>query len=597
MHIFFDGAFGTYYNQISGRAEPCEKANLSDPETVLQIHREYIAAGAGAIKTNTFGANPAAVPDPGELRDIIGAGLSLACDAANSAGREILVFADIGGMSAERDPHPDYYLAVANLFLACGDSARNFLFETLDELDPIAPAIHEVRRARPEGLIAVSFTVSQEGYTRTGRHYRDLLLAAKRLPVDIVGLNCTCGPAHMRNLIRRLSARDLEGVLFSAMPNAGYPNRVGGRLEYRDNPDYFADMLNEISALGVQVVGGCCGTTPQHIKLGIELIQNRTEPGTQRTAQSGEQDGASVPRRENRLETALSAGERVILAELAPPVGPDGTRFIRNARMLAESGVTAVSVPDSPLGRARADSMLMAAKLLRETGVEAVPHLACRDRNSIAIKSALLAGSMENIRNVLVITGDPVPQQEDHPEDRTGAKGVFNFHAGRLIPFIRNLNESLFTDAPYQIAAAIDVGATNFDAELSRAEQKLKSGAAILLTQAIFNEKGLRNLERARAWLDGYILAGIMPVAGYRNALFLNYEVPGIEIPQKLLDRLKDAEREQSDKLSLEYSRGLIDRAWPHCDGFYLMTPLQRVELTIALISYIQGREADDNRR
>ena len=574
---FFDGAFGTYYFESGGCHEYCELANLDEGELVRQIHREYIAAGATAIKTNTFGANSFLL-DGRQTEEIIKKGFALATEAAAA---KATVFADIGGIHTEPEIAQVEYLRIADLFLQCG--AKHFLFETLPELSPVLPATAAIKERDPEAEIIVSFAVSQDGYTQSGLYYKELIAAAASVPgITACGLNCICGPSHLLTLIRQL---DLTDVCFSAMPNAGYPQTINGRTFYRNNAVYFSQKLKEIYCAGATIVGGCCGTTPEHIRLAVDAIRKEQNgvPATTLPAVS-----APLPAsRQNSFADKLKNKNRVIAVELDPPLTPDISFQLGAAQKIAEAGGDVITVADSPLSRARADSLITAARIHRDTGMEVLPHLTCRDRNHIGIKSALVGAGIEHVHNVLAITGDPVAQT-----DRNRIKSVFSMNSFQLISFIRSLNDEIFFDDPYQIGAALNINAPSFDAELERAQRKVESGANFFLSQAIFSPAAVENLDRAARKLCVPVLAGILPIAGYKNAVFLNNEVSGITIQDELIQRLKDQPPDAAREISLEYSKKIIDSVAGTAGGFYLMTPLKKVDLVCELIRYIRQRHA-----
>ncbi len=562
----FDGAFGTYYHARNPESQYPELANLYDRQAVLEIHREYLKAGVNAIKTNTFCANPVSIPDGEQLAAIIQNGWRLAAEAA---GDSATVFADIGPILAEQAE--EAYLTVVRLFLKEG--ADHFLFETQSSLAELLPAI-SLLKSEPGRVVIVSFAVTQDGYTQSGEAYQTLFAQAAEAGADLVGLNCICGPAHM---LRLISAVDTKKYAVSAMPNAGYPSVINGRTVYVDNPAYFSEKLAEIYACGAKAVGGCCGTTPRHIKAAVEKIKNIIPVISDR--QPNQSDSPPVP------HSADGWNPVTIAVELAAPAEPDASFSLEAAKRLKTAGADFVTVPDSPLARARASSIITAARLQREAGLRAIPHLCCRDRNQIALKGDLLGGNIEGLRDVLVITGDPVPDLE-----RSSAKTVFGFNSYKLIQFIRRLNADLFSASPYRIYAGLNTSALHFEAELKRAEEKQKNGAVCFLTQPLFSEQNLENYRLACSTLSGKVLAGIMPLAGYKNALFLNNEVPGIDIPEPILEALAGASPPQAKEICLRYAKEMIDRVWPDCGGFYIMTPLKKVELSEELIAYIRRK-------
>jgi methionine synthase I (cobalamin-dependent)/5,10-methylenetetrahydrofolate reductase len=577
--FFFDGAFGTYYYQKRGKNPFCEYANLNDQDTVLNIHREYIGAGVHAIKTNTFGANSLLTGDRDTVASIIQNGFAIATAAA--AGTDVKVFADIGFINSEDENVADEYRNLAKLFIGCG--AKYFIFETLAEFEEILPAIRLIKTKVPGSIVLVSFAVSQEGFTSRGCYYKNILEeAAQSEFTDIVGLNCLCGPSHMARLLQNL---ENPAKPLSAMPNSGYPAVLNGRCVYQDNADYFSDRAGQIHSLGVRILGGCCGTTPAHIRAMIRRIGGKTETGAPKPSDKTVPGQKIAPR--NSLKSSFEAGKKVIAVELDAPIDLNCGFLTDSAARVHACGADLVTVADSPLARTRADSIMIAAKVKRDTSVNVLPHLCCRDRNHIGIKAALLAGKIEGIENILVITGDPVSQA-----DRGEYKGVFNFNSAGLISFIRRLNEEVFASAPYYIGGAINPNALQFSAELMRASQKVANGAEFLLSQPVFTDQAAENLKHAKKELGCRILAGILPIAGYKNALFLNNEVSGITIPESLIAKLKDKTAEEARAISIEFCMEIVKKTYSTCDGYYIMTPLRKVDLVCDLISKIRSMES-----
>ena len=573
LRYLFDGSFGTYYAALNQTRESCEMANLIAPSAAAQIHDSYLAAGADAILTNTFAANRYTQPE--RLRDILEAGLWIAGESVRRAGengKKAVVFADIGVIRRPAEEAEAGYLENARLFLELG--AKHFLFETLDAFDPLLPALALIRRACPDAEIAVSFAVSTDGYTAAGREYRALLRAAAG-HADIVGLNCVCGPTHMSALARAVDPAILNGKSFLLMPNAGYPEHAGRMPVFRDNTAYFADRLCEaVENSPADCAGGCCGTTPDHIRAFAAAWRKRESASPAVTAVK-ERQPAAVP------EEPDAFTRRLRLVELDPPVDADPSFLLSAAEQLKQAGADLLTLTDSPLGRTRADCLMLAARILRETGMPVMPHLSCRDRNRIAIKGGLLAASMEGIRQVLAVTGDNTAE--------TAVKNVFNFNSMQLIAYIADMNRAELAASPYGIAAALNVNAANFGVELERAKKKITAGADFFLTQSVFCDEAVDNLARASEELDAPVFGGVLPVASYRNALFLANEVPGIVIPDAVLSALEGKSPEETQRISLQYAVSLIEKMKTHCTGFYLMTPLKKSALTAALTGYIKN--------
>ncbi len=564
--FYFDGAFGTYYSEIFHTDEPCEPANLNAPERVAQIHRDYIRVGVNAIKTNTFGVN-SSLADDEKITEILTAGYRIACETVK--GTDVKVFCDIGYIDGEQSEAE--YKRNVDVFLALG--ARNFLFETLQEYGALASVIAYLRKKEPNATVAVSFSVSQDGYTKKGYFYKNLLKTASS-DADIVGLNCQCGPAHLYRLISQLDLSEYPA--FSAMPNAGYPQAFNGRTVYSNNISYYSEKLLAIASLGVCVLGGCCGTTPAHLKAVIEgeihdvqavSLSSQTEKTVQK----------------NRFMELLESGEKVLAVEIDPPVDTDVSFLMEASRQMKQSGAHIVTVADSPLARTRADSLMLSAKIKREVGIEVLPHLCCRDKNYIAMRGLLIGANIEQVNNVLVVTGDPISRSDG---------GVFQFNSYTLMNLISNLNGEVFPENPYTVCGALNVNALHFEKELSRAKTKIESGAKVLLTQPIFSEQAAENFCLAKKELDCYVLAGILPIAGWKNALFLNNEVSGIDIPLDFIENLKQMSADEVMEASVSYSMGMIRRVYDIADGFYVMTPLKKTELVAKLLSEIKKLKA-----
>ena len=571
--LLFDGAMGTYYAaRPGGGAERCEQANLDAPEEIAAIHRAYLEAGARAIRTNTFDVGG----DWERARRIIEAGCSIALAAAEPFGAH--VFADLGPAPQEGPlPPGEHYRCQAEVFLAQG--LTHFILETLPG-DEGLPELARYLKARcPEAFLLASFAVDPTGVTREGVSGRALLARAAALDeVDGVGFNCVSGPRHLLELVQGLDLSALGGKPLSVMPNAGYPTVLGRRVAYRGGPDYFAARLVDIARWGAALVGGCCGTTPEHIARAAQALEGASRESPALLPAQPRPRREPVPGR-NRLREKLEAGRRVIAVELDPPADDQAEAFMEGVRALRDAGADAVTVADCPVGRPRADSCLLACKIRRETGVDPLPHMTCRDRNLNAAKALLLGLSMEGVHNVLLVTGDPIPTQ-----DRDEVKSVFNFNSRKLMGYVGALTgHGLST--PFQIFGALNVNAPNFARQLELAREKEEAGAAGFLTQPVHSPRALENLARAREALSGYILGGVFPIVSHRNALFLNNEVAGVSVPEDVVRRYEGLSREEAEELAAELSVQAARDMEGCTDGWYLMTPFRRV----ALITRIMG--------
>lgn len=577
--LLFDGAMGTYYKAAPG--VECEQANLTDPAGVLAVHREYLAAGADAVKTNTFSLPRLAAAHTPGWEQLAQAGWQLAVQAAGETGAA--VFADLGpAPDTEAVPAGQVYTAVAKQFAALG--ARNFLFETLSSDAGLLDAVGAIKAEVPDAFVLVSFAVLPDGYTREGMYCKDL---ARRMQesgiVDAVGLNCVSAPGAMRTL-----AKQLGGTLpLSVMPNAGYPVVTRTQVKYQGRPEYFARELGRLAAEGtVQILGGCCGTTPAHIAaLRAELD---SLPVVEKTAPAEEFSTVKEQAVENEdaFLRKLNAGEKVIAIELDSPRNADLTGYLEGAKKLQAAGADLLTIADCPIAQARMDSSLVACRVHRELGLCTLPHMTCRDRNLNATKALLLGLYAEGVREVLAITGDPIPTAE-----RDEVKNVYQFNSRKLAQYIVSLaGEGREMPGPMTVFGALNLNARNFDVELRRAREKLENGMSGFLTQPVLSAQAVENLKKTRETLgaDAKILAGIMPVVSQRNAIFMENEINGIHVEDWIIEKFAGLDRAQGEELGLAISLEMAKAALPYADGFYLMTPFNRVALMERLIGRLK---------
>ena len=565
--LLFDGAMGTYFAAKTGKAsDQCERANLTLPKEILAIHKAYLEAGCQAIKTNTFSMGAElAEGENFEAEQIIRSGCWLALEATK--GTDAVIFADMGPAPQGKAVSPaENYCRQADIFLSQG--ITHFLVETLPSDSGIPEFAHYVKSKCPDAYIIVSYAVSSDGVTWEGRRGRKLLQRTAELDaVDAVGFNCVSGPHH---ILEQLQSVELPGKPVSIMPNAGYPTVVGQRTVYQGAPEYFAQKMVQIVENGAVIVGGCCGTTPAHIE---KMTAALAQPVQRRTGQQkGEKKTRPVIIGENTLWDKLSAGKRVVAVELDPPVDDDIGFFLEGVQLLRDSGADAVTIADCPVGRPRADSSLLACKVKRELGIEALPHMACRDRNLNATKALLLGLSIEGVHNVLLVTGDPIPTEE-----RSEVKSVFNFNSRKLARYVSDLNDSLTT--PFHIFGALNLNARNFEMQLRMAQEKEACGVEGFLTQPVLSAQALENLKLARERLKGKILGGIFPVVSHRNACFLNNEISGMRVCDEIVALYEGKSREEAEALAVRISAQVAKEIEPYTDGVYLMTPFRRVAL------------------
>ena len=582
--LLFDGGMGTYYKAKPG--QECEQANLTDPDGILAVHRAYLAAGADAIKTNTFSLpRLAAAQQPG-WEQLADAGWQLAAKAAGETGAA--VFADLGpAPDTENLPAEQVYLSVAKRFALLG--ARNFLFETLSTEEGVLEAIRALKQTVPEAFVLVSFAVLPDGYTREGRYCAELVRRMVQSGVvDAVGLNCVSAPGAMRALVQQLGD---AGLPLSVMPNAGYPVVARAQVRYQGKPEYFARELSRLATEGVRILGGCCGTTPQHIaalRTALDAL-----PEALPAAPAAKPAAAAKPAVETDdvFLRKLRAGQRVIAVELDSPKDADLTAYLEGARRLQAAGADLLTIADCPIARARMDSSLVACRVHRELGLNVLPHMTCRDRNLNATKALLLGLYAEGVREVLAITGDPIPTAE-----RDEVKNVYQFNSRKLAQYIVSLaGEGREMPSPITVFGALNLNARNFEVELRRAAEKLENGMSGFLTQPLLSAQAVENLKKTRETLGerAKILAGILPVVSQRNAIFMENEVNGIHVDEAIIQKFEGLDRTAGEELGLEVSVQAAKAAAPYADGFYLMTPFNRVALMERLIARLRTEVTD----
>lgn len=579
-YLLFDGAFATYYASQYATDEACEMANVNYPQHVLKIHQEYIAAGCDVIKTNTFGANMQTLECSIEqVKQVIQAGYRLAKQAVE--GTACMVFADIGPFLEQKQyAIVDQMKDVVDIFIQAG--AKNFLFETYMNAKGLAYMASYIKSQIADAIIITGFALTADGYTRQGILGAKLIQEMKACTdVDGYGYNCVCGPMHMHRLLQKLPKEATDMIMM--MPNAGYPSIVHDRTYFRDNRIYFANEMKSMLADGAVIIGGCCGTTPEYVK---EIRKALTI--TQRQTWKPHTDTPSVGvgnDMDNELYEKMEQGKQIIAVEFDPPANCDIHKFMENAEFLREVGIDAITVADCPIARARVDSSMLAVKLRRELGIQVIPHMTCRDRNINATKALLYGLKIEDVHNVLVVSGDPVPSA-----DRKEVKAVFNFNSQILAGYIKDLNATLFP-TPFLIFGALNVNAVNFKQELVKAKRKMMQGVKAFLTQPVLSKRALENLKLAHEQLDVKILGGIIPIVSYRNAVYMNNEISGIDVDEAYIEAYKDKNREEASALAIAISCDLADKMKAYVHGYYLITPFYRVEIIHKIVCHIQAMD------
>lgn len=583
--LLCDGAMGTYYSLITENdVQYCELGNINNKEVIKKIHQEYIEAGAKLIRTNTFSANTIALEKTREeIKEIIVSGIDIAREAARKSS--IFIGASIGPIRADTIENADEvvldeYKFIVDIFLENGIDI--FLFETLSSDKYLKEISEYIKKKNEDSFIITNFAIIPDGFSRDGIRGKRIFENIKNIKtIDSFGVNCGSGPTAT---IRNISSLKADGKIICAMPNAGYPMIVNERTLFTNSPKYFASKMMELKGQGVSILGGCCGTSPKYIKALSRMMDKPLEGNI--TKAESEKKNATTKHIENSFMDKLKNNEFVTAIELSAPIDTDIVQLMEGAKLCKESGVDLVTVPDSPMSRVRADSVIIASKVKREIGIDVMPHMCCRDKNTNAIRSTILGAHIEDIRNILVITGDPVSDAK-----RSETKSVFNLNSYKLMELIKDSNEEVFNGEEISIGGALNFNVVNKESEYSRMIKKIENGASFFLTQPIYEEETiefLKEVKKRRS--DIKILGGIMPLVTYKNAVFLNNELPGVTIPENLINKFsKDMSKEEAEKVGIEIAVDIGNKLKEICDGLYFITPFKRVGMLIKIIEKINN--------
>ena len=582
--LLTDGAMGTYYAELTGDVLGfCEFANVNYPETILKIHKSYLAAGAGLIRTNTFATNRYALNVSREEQTwILRKGFEIAAKAAK--GTNAFVAASIGPIrrtgEEEEQEILDEFLFMAKTLVEAG--ARNFIFETFSDTAFLPTVAQSIKEWAPDAFILTQFAFSTDGMTRDGYGIHTIFAEIDNCSaIDAYGFNCGSGPSQLRKLLGQLEIKEKP---VSVLPNASYPELVNERTVYVNNPSYFASVMEDVVEHGAQIVGGCCGTTPQHIRALAEQL-GHLKPVSQPAHIDHPTTKKTLHRQTSLFQAKLDRGDFITAVEMDPPFDIQIDKMIEHAKLCAAAGVDLITIADSPRGIARVDSLMTAALLHRETGMEVMPHLCCRDKNINAIRSGLMACHIEGIRNILAVTGDPILEA-----DKVTTKSVFNLNSFRLIDLISVMNREMCPDKNMTIAAALNLNVPDLEKEYGRMMKKAEKGTAVFLTQPIFDERAVAALRDIRERFDVKVIAGIMPLVSYKNAVFLNNEVPGIQVPEHVVARFsQNMNREEAEAEGIRIALEIATKIRPDVNGFYMIIPFSRTKMVLDILQTLRN--------
>ncbi|HXD31786.1 MAG TPA: bifunctional homocysteine S-methyltransferase/methylenetetrahydrofolate reductase [Pyrinomonadaceae bacterium] len=574
IHVV-DGAMGTMLYAKGVYINRCyDELNLSNPDLVREIHGEYVRAGAEILETNTFGATCHNLTQYGLESNLREINIAAARVANEAAGDKAYVAGAIGPLGLRIEPYgPTSYDEAKDLFKAQAEALLEggvdlFCIETFSDLSQIRQAIRAVRELSDLPIIA-QMTIMTDGNTSFGTTPEIFTSRLDEWGADVIGLNCGVGPAIILNALEKM--RGLTKKKLSAQPNAGLPRDVQGRQFYMCSPEYMSKFAKRFIQSGARFIGGCCGTTPAHIKLISDAVRaaspraQRVVMNTGAAAQVEEITPADIkvvpPAERSQWSRKIVNGEFVTSVEVLPPKGVDAHKTLDSIRLLKTAGVDGVNIPDGARAQSRMSALATAVLVEQQIGIESVLHYCCRDRNLLGMMSDLLGAAALGIRNLLLITGDP-PKMGPYPD----ATAVFDIDAIGLTNMVNKLNHGLDIGnnpigepTAFCIGVGVNPGAINPEEELRRFEYKVEAGAQYAITQPVFDTDQLRDFIKSIEHVQIPIIAGIWPLVSYRNAEFLHNEVPGVRVTQSIMDRMraasaisKEAGRDEGLKIARE---------------------------------------------
>ncbi|HEX8721702.1 MAG TPA: bifunctional homocysteine S-methyltransferase/methylenetetrahydrofolate reductase [Pyrinomonadaceae bacterium] len=596
----FDGAMGTMlYAKGVYINRSYDELNLTNPDLVRAVHEEYVRAGAEVIETNTFTATAHKLQQyglEGRLREINATAARLAREAA---GGRAYVAGAVGPLGLRIEPYgPTSFDEAKAMFRQQAEALLEggvdlFLLETFSDISEMREAIRAVREVSDLPVVA-QMTIMLDGNTSFGTTPEVFTARLDEWGADVVGLNCGVGPATVLTAVERMRAATTKKL--SAQPNAGLPRDVQGRQFYMCSPEYMAKYAKRLIQAGVRFIGGCCGTTPSHIKLIADAVRPLSPRHTGRTGKlaGAARVEAAAPEEAEVTPLAersawgrrLARGEFLTTVEVLPPKGCDATKTLESIRLLKEAGVGAVNIPDGPRAQTRMSAQATAVLVEREIGLETVLHYCCRDRNLLGMMSDLLGAAALGLRNLLLITGDP-PKMGPYPD----ATAVFDIDSIGLTNMVNKLNHGLDignnptgTPTSFCIGVGVNPGAVNLDEEIKRFEWKVEAGAEFAITQPVFDTEQLRDFLKRIEHVRVPVVAGIWPLVSYRNAEFLHNEVPGVRVTPSIMERMRvasDKGKEFAREEGLQIARELLLDVRDSIQGVQVSAPFNNVKYAL----------------
>jgi homocysteine S-methyltransferase len=602
--VLCDGAMGTLlYSKGIFINRSYDELNLSQPELIRNIHHEYLQAGAEIIETNTFGANSFRLARHSladKVRDINRSGARLAREAAKSF--DVWVAGSVGPLGTRIEPlgktsFQEAQEAFREQIQALLEGGVDLLIlETFGYLEEIHQAIQAARALAPAVPLVAQVTIDEDGNCLDGSDPETFAPKLSEWGADVIGCNCSVGPVAMLDAIERVRAA--SSLPLAAQPNAGIPRSVEGRNIYLCSPEYMASYARKFAAAGVRVVGGCCGTTPDHIrtmKSALRAGEARKTPSTHVSSGPVPKAVPAIPlEQRSTLGAKLAHGEFLTMVEIVPPKGIDIGKEVEGARFLKSVGVDAVNIPDSPRASARMSNQALSLLIQREVGIDAILHYTCRDRNVLCIQSDLLGAAAVGIRNLICITGDP-PKMGNYPD----ATAVFDVDAIGLVNIVRNLNHGLDlgsnpigTGTGFVIGVGANPGLTDLDEEIRRFEYKVEAGAEYAVTQPVFDLRLLENFLKRIEHCRIPVVAGIWPLVSVRNAEFMKNELR-VSVPDSILERMARAQTPEAARSEgVAIAREMLMAARQMVQGAQISAPMGRYASAVDVLEALGTQPA-----
>ena len=585
-----DGAMGTIL--YSEGLDTCPEAyNLTHPEKVEHIHLSYIEAGADVIQTNTYGANFEKLQPFGLEHKVKAIHQAAVAIAKRAARPETFILGTVGGFrgvkQGELSLSAIQYHTEIQVDTLIESGVDGLLFETYYDLTELIRVITQTRQNYDIPIIA-QLTASNTNYLRDGTEINDALQQIVAAGADVVGLNCHHGPHHMKHSFSHIALPDK--AYLSCYPNASLLDLDQHTFQYSDNAQYFGDTAQQLIQEGVRLIGGCCGTTPEHIRhiksavKGLKPIQNKKVIPIDKKRET-------LAQNQHQLNLADRVRQKpTIIVELDTPKHLDTTKFFNNVKALDEANIDAVTLADNSLATVRISNIAAASLIKQRFGIEPLVHITCRDRNLIGLQSHLLGLSLLGIHEILAITGDP--SKIGH---LPGATNVYDVNSKGLTELALKFNKGINTDGDalktttqFNIAGGFDPHVRNINAAVRKMETKIESGMSYFITQPVFSKEKIIEIYEATKHLNVPIFIGVMPITSYNNALFLHNEVPGIKMSEEILEQFKAVagDKEATYQLSISLCKSLIDTVHTYFNGLYLITPFERVDYSLELAAY-----------